>query len=64
MVAVDKYGIVYEWGKDVTSPKIVDRVPGRIIDVAAGGNQSIFVTAKGTVIGYGDILNRRTFWNE
>ena len=55
-IAIDNYGIVYEWGKDVTSPKAVDRVNQRIIDIAAGFNQSIFITSKGTVIGAGDIL--------
>lgn len=63
-IAIDTYGIVYEWGKDNTRPKIVDRVTTRVIDIAAGNNQSIFVTAKGTVIGYGNILERRTSWNQ
>lgn len=55
-IAVDSHGIVYEWGRDVLEPKVVDRVTGRVIDIAAGNDQSVFVTAKGTVIGYGSIL--------
>ena len=56
-IAIDMYGIVYEWGNGNTTPQIAQRVTERVVDIAAGNNQSVFVTAKGTVLGYGNILD-------
>jgi len=43
-IAIDSHGIVYEWGRDVLEPHIVDRVTGRVIDIAAGFDQSVYYT--------------------
>lgn len=55
-IALDSYGIVYEWGNDNAKVREVQKIGQRIIDISAGKNQSVYVTAKGTVIGKGSIL--------
>ena len=56
-LALDNLGIVYKWGNGVLEPEIMQVTSQRIIDISAGNSQSVFVTAKGNVIGKGDILN-------
>lgn len=55
-VAIDDYGIVYEWGRGKLEPVTSEKMGQRIIDIAAGKNEVAYVTAKGTVIGKGQIL--------
>jgi len=70
VIAVNKKGIIYGWGKNsngelgennvgrnTNSPVIIGTINERILDVAAGENQSIIVTADGKIFGYGEILN-------
>lgn len=54
---MDDLGIVYEWGNGQTKPKTYDKITVRVIDMAAGKSQNAFVTTKGKVIGYGNIIN-------
>ena len=56
-IAEDSYGIVYKWGNGELKPTVLQTNSQRIIDISAGKNQSVFVTAKGTVFGDGSILN-------
>ena len=69
-LAMDSYGIVYGWGsnakgelsqehigKDTSKPVVITMANDRIIQIAAGKNQSAFVTAKGTVYAMGSFLN-------
>lgn len=56
-LALDDLGIVYEWGNGVTKPKTYDKITVRVIDISAGKNQNAFVTTKGKVLGFGNILN-------
>lgn len=62
-LALDDLGIVYEWGNGSAKPKTYDKITIRVIDIAAGKNQNAFVTTKGKVLGFGNILNRRSSWN-
>ncbi len=70
VIAVDKKGIIYGWGKNsngelgennigknTNSPVIIGTINERILDVAAGKNQSVIITAEGKIFGYGEILN-------
>lgn len=69
-IAVDDLGIVYVWGynsngaigndsigSSIMTPKMLTTSGQRIVSIAAGKSQSAFVTAKGEVFGYGNILN-------
>lgn len=56
-IAIDNLGNVYEWGNGKNTPEKAIQIGQRIIDVACGNNQTAYVTAKGTVIGIGNILN-------
>ncbi|MBQ2938059.1 MAG: cadherin-like beta sandwich domain-containing protein [Clostridia bacterium] len=69
-LAIDSYGIVYGWGsnangelsseyigQDTKSPIVITIPNERIMQIAAGKNQSAFVTANGTVYGMGSMLN-------
>ncbi len=70
VIAVDSNGIIHGWGrnsegqlgtnninKDTKSPVVVGSINERIIDISAGINQSVIVTAKGKIYGFGNILN-------
>ncbi len=67
-LAMDDLGIVYAWGnnsngqlgnigKNILVPTEIQVGSQRIIDISGGNKQSAFVTAKGTVLGMGSILN-------
>ena len=69
-IAIDNLGIVYGWGsnkngqlgtenigKDTLTPSVIKTDTQRVIDISAGEEQSVYVTAKGTVNGYGKLLN-------
>ncbi len=56
-LALDNLGIVYKWGNGTLEPDIMQVTGQRIIDISAGNDQSVFVTAKGNVLGKGSILN-------
>ncbi len=68
-VAVDQYGILYGWGSntrgqlglgskdDVITPTIIATPEDSIISLAAGGDQTAYVTIQGEVYGLGNILN-------
>lgn len=55
-LAIDKNGIVYEWGNGILKPTPTQKVTQRVLDLDIGEDQSAFVTAKGTIVGYGSIL--------
>jgi len=70
VIAVDSNGIIHGWGrnsegqlgtnninKNTKSPVVVGSINERIIDIAAGINQSVIVTAKGKIYGFGSVLN-------
>jgi len=70
VIAIDRYGIVYGWGKNSNGqlgdlninkntnlPVIIGSINERVIDIEAGENQSILVTADGKIYGYGEQLN-------
>ncbi len=68
VIAMDDLGIVYAWGNNnsgqlgniganVLKPTEIAVGSQRIIDISAGNRQVAFVTAKGTVLGMGTILN-------
>lgn len=63
-IALDNTGIVYEWGEGMTTPQQTRKISQRLIGMAAGNSQTVFVTATGTVFGYGNILSRRYGRNE
>ncbi len=69
-LALDDLGIVYGWGsnadgelsteyvgQDTTSPVVITIPNEKIIQVAAGKNQSVFTTITGKVYGMGSFLN-------
>ena len=66
-IAMDNLGIIYAWGNNngqlgtignnALIPTEIAVGSNRILDIAAGKNQSAFVTAKGTVVGMGSLLN-------
>ena len=69
-LAMDSYGIIYGWGSNsngqlgseyigqqTIEPMVLSIPNERIIQISAGDNQSVFVTANGTVYGMGKILN-------
>ena len=56
-VAIDKLGIVYKWGDGLLEPTVHQISSQRIIDVSAGNDETVYVTAKGTVIGEGSLLD-------
>ncbi|MDE5831041.1 MAG: hypothetical protein K2H53_05405 [Clostridia bacterium] len=56
-VAIDEYGIVYEWGRGNLKPHIITRPGQKVINVSAGFDQIAYVTSKGNVFGDGTILN-------
>jgi len=56
VIAIDDLGIVYEWGRGKNKPEETQDVTQRVIDISAGGEQKVYVLAKGTVVGKGDIL--------
>lgn len=60
VLAMDDLGIVYTWGNGDTKPKTYEKITVRVIDISAGRNQNAFVTTKGKVLGFGNILNRRS----
>ena len=69
-VAMDNYGIIYVWGNNhsgalgdkslgsyITLPTKIIPTTQKVVDIDAGNSQTVFVTAKGNVFGYGTILN-------
>lgn len=56
-LAMNELGIIYEWNSENLSVKEIERTASRIIDINAKNNQRVYITAKGTVLGQGDILN-------
>ncbi len=56
-LALDNLGIVYKWGDGVIEPTRISVTSERIIDISAGKSQIAYVTAKGKVVGNGNILD-------
>ncbi len=54
---LDKYGNIYQIGGGYNTPVAVKRIKGKVVDLNCGISQSVYVTAKGKVYGYGNILN-------
>ena len=52
-----KYGNIYKWGNGNTKVELIEKITTQVIDISAGINQSVIVTEKGTITGYGHILN-------
>ena len=52
-----KCGNVYKWGNGNAKVELIEKITIPVLDISAGVNQSVLVTAKGAIIGYGDILN-------
>jgi alpha-tubulin suppressor-like RCC1 family protein len=62
-IALDDYGIVYEWGKGILEATKKQSITQTVLDISCYNNQTAFVLAKGTIIGEGNILNRRNTRN-
>lgn len=54
---LDSYGNIYQIGGGYKTPVAVKRINGKVVDLDCGTQQSVYVTAKGKVYGYGNILN-------
>ncbi|MBO5478752.1 MAG: cadherin-like beta sandwich domain-containing protein [Clostridia bacterium] len=68
-IAIDEYSIVYGWGNNdngqlgnhansmILKPTQIQILEERVVDIAAGEDESVFVTAKGRAYGYGNRIN-------
>lgn len=54
---IDDIGLVYKWEKDLERVTRYDKITSRVINASCQTNQTAFVTAKGKVVGFGDLLN-------
>lgn len=54
---IDDIGLVYKWEKDLERVTRYDKITSGVINVSCQTNQAAFVTTKGKVVGFGDLLN-------
>ena len=54
---IDDIGLVYKWERDLERVTRYDKITSGVINVSCQTNQAAFVTTKGKVIGFGDLLN-------
>ena len=56
-LAMNEFGIIYEWNSETLAVKEIERTSSKIIDISAKNNQRLYITSRGTILGEGDILN-------